>query len=487
MRTCIQRSHHQNHQGEAAHRHGRQRADQLANEARDPSKCDLAVSVGNAAFGDLFWPVLKGKTDVADRTTPNLVDAIKRHAGHLSRGFADAGMHEGFWQDVMPELHQASFGFWKSSSITQASITQVLKARYGQTWTMNQAVKMQRAYRPGLPVPTVAICPLCHGHDNIAHLLGECQHPVMKGLIIERHNVACRTILQFLKNGSQGACHFIADIGSPAKMATYDCPDTRIPHWLLGDQDLPEGTSQRTKLRPDILMVRPRDPAAPSSDDRRGMTIVEVGYCSDTRYLEKLKEKNEQHQLLKSLLLARGHTVTTCSLILGNAGVQVHREHAHCHGGKPVSCSAPARQAAPARHQVIAHNNQNEKAVGAQLRTGGALPRPPLNGGPQPCAPPLGRGRGCLTGLPRDCHAERRQFHFIHASAKTNPCGLHVREEATSICYGWHCLARHWSGFCGCARAVTCCPMLLAAGRGCLGRRGITHCVVRNMQMSDTH
>ena len=53
---------------------------------------------------------------------------------------------------------------------------------------------MQKPYKPGQAVPTFPRCPVYRGSDNIAHLLGECAHPIMKGLSIERHNAAGRMI-----------------------------------------------------------------------------------------------------------------------------------------------------------------------------------------------------------------------------------------------------------------------------------------------------
>ena len=38
-------------------------------------------------------------------------------------------------------------------------------------------------------------------------------------------------------------------------MTTLDCTQTRDPHELLPDKSLPEGTGQRCKLRPDILII----------------------------------------------------------------------------------------------------------------------------------------------------------------------------------------------------------------------------------------
>ena len=141
----------------------------------------------------------------------------------------------------------------------------------------------------------------------------------MKGLIIERHNEAGRMILEQLKNGSQGACEFVADVGSQDKMAGYDTPGSRVPDWLLDDRDLPEGPAQRAKLRPDILMITPAEQGMPI-DGPRKVTLLEVGYCSDTRYKEKLAEKLQQHQTLKQLLVANRHKVRVAPIILGSMG-----------------------------------------------------------------------------------------------------------------------------------------------------------------------
>ena len=289
---------------------GNEMADTPANEARQPAACDTMVSVGNTAFQDVFWPCARATAAEPQRTMSNLCDAVKRQVRHLSRGFASRGMYEGFWQDVMPELHPASFGFWNSSAVTPAAMTQVLKARYGQLWTMNQAVRYKMAYKPGCEVPSVARCPLCSGNDSIGHLLGECSHPVRKGLIIERHNEAGRMTLEQLRNGSQGACEFVADVGSQDKMARYDTAGNRVPAWLLGDRDLPEGSAQRAKLRPDILMITPAEQGMPI-DGPRKVTLVEVSYCLDTRYKEKLAEKQQQHH---------GHKERVAPITLGSIG-----------------------------------------------------------------------------------------------------------------------------------------------------------------------
>ena len=78
----------------------------------------------------------------------------------------------------------------------------------------------------------------------------------------------------------------------------------------------------RTKMRPDMMIVEmttaeqqqylrhddnsgsrmtPLTPMMPNGNSR-SIKIVEGGYCSDTRYEEKLQEKEAQHQALKEAL-----------------------------------------------------------------------------------------------------------------------------------------------------------------------------------------
>ena len=56
----------------------------------------------------------------------------------------------------------------------------------------------------------------------------------------------------------------------------------------------------------------------------RKIWIVEGGYCSDTRYEDKLKEKEGQHQALQTALEDHGHQVSTLPIILGVSGSHFH-------------------------------------------------------------------------------------------------------------------------------------------------------------------
>ncbi len=55
----------------------------------------------------------------------------------------------------------------------------------------------------------------------------------------------------------------------------------------------------------------------------RSIKIVEGGYCSDTRYEEKLQEKGAQHKALAEALKEYGYNVTTLPIIR-QSGSQCH-------------------------------------------------------------------------------------------------------------------------------------------------------------------
>ena len=57
----------------------------------------------------------------------------------------------------------------------------------------------------------------------------------------------------------------------------------------------------------------------------RRIKIVEGGYCSDTRYEEKLQEKGAQHKALEEALKDYGYNVTTLPTIIGRSSKDWYR------------------------------------------------------------------------------------------------------------------------------------------------------------------
>ena len=85
------------------------------------------------------------------------------------------------------------------------------------------------SYMPGQARATDAACPLCGEHDGITHMLGNCSHPMMKAMYIDRHNAATRKILRLMLEGSRGSCYMLADVGSTDKLGNIGPLDSRLP------------------------------------------------------------------------------------------------------------------------------------------------------------------------------------------------------------------------------------------------------------------
>ncbi len=86
-----------------------------------------------------------------------------------------------------------------------------------------------------------------------------------------------------------------------------------------GHDDSGNDNKQQQYLRHDDNFesrLPPLTPVMPNGNPR-SIKIVEGGYCSDTRYEEKLQEKGAQHK-------AFGYDVTTLPIIIGQSGSQHH-------------------------------------------------------------------------------------------------------------------------------------------------------------------
>ena len=320
---------------------GNEEADRLANIARDPTRCHMRIEAGNTAFGDRLWPsLLKSRKDpdgteqLLWHTAANLHTSIRDHASaQHAKGLTDPGKYHSYWQPVIPELHPSSFAFWQNPRLPFAAKVNLLKARWGQLWNKNIAYRQNMSYGKGQGKALDARCPLCKEADGISHMLGSCNHAMMKGMYIERHNLAARKILRLILEGSHGNCYMLADVGSEAKLGGLGALDSRLPEWLLPDNALSDTGADRAQLRPDILFTNAQyaepEPAGASKDhaalDEHSCTgktvwIIEVGYCAATRYQDKLTEKKQQHQRLIDILQRTGYEVHLLPVLLGNTG-----------------------------------------------------------------------------------------------------------------------------------------------------------------------
>jgi hypothetical protein len=150
----------------------------------------------------------------------------------------------------------------------------------------------------------------------------------MQAMIIKRHDAAVRKITQALQRRTrQSGCYTIMDACKAAHLETHGVDAKRLPSWILPDA---ADAADLSKQRPDILRILGL-PASPTDADiqqavahkrRHRIHIVEVGYTSDTRWKEKLAEKQVQHERLRAQLAAAGWDVDPEEhvILLGTAG-----------------------------------------------------------------------------------------------------------------------------------------------------------------------
>ena len=165
---------------------------------------------------------------------------------------------------------------------------------------------------------------------HIDDILGGCLHREMKKLYIARHDKAMRAVVQAFTKEQLGSFYLMADVGQLEGLKELGVHSNRVPAFVLPgrylqnrglDPQVERGFLQRgeedsrSKMRPDMMIVElttseqqtyipsddttgvtlPTLPAIKQDGKARRKWIVEGGYCSDTRYEDKLKEKEGHH------------------------------------------------------------------------------------------------------------------------------------------------------------------------------------------------
>ena len=79
----------------------------------------------------------------------------------------------------------------------------------------------------------------------------------------------------------------------------------------------------RDKMRPDIMIVEMdamEQHTEPLPQHARKLWLVEVGYCANTKYEEKLAEKRQQHKTLHRMMQSSGYDVIMPPITQGFSG-----------------------------------------------------------------------------------------------------------------------------------------------------------------------
>ena len=266
------------------------------------------------------------------------------------------------WKNLQPYRDQThSDKFRNMRCFSERTRERIDKLRWGKTWTKKAAFLQHRPYLPGQPIATDSRCPLpgCQGNDGAGHILLECTHADMKKQHIARHDAMMRMLIQEFTKGSKGSHYLIADVGTVETLKKIGVHSKRVPKFVLPDVHTQHTTRDiascrnhstrrmdqaRNKMRQDMMIVEMTDTeqrtylphdtdtgsrlpnlqrTMPNGKARKVM-IVEGGYCSDVSYLEKVKEKGQQHARLEEALRLYGYDVTSLTYICGCTGSQYH-------------------------------------------------------------------------------------------------------------------------------------------------------------------
>ena len=341
--------------------HGNEQADQLANEAvKECTKTrpafDQDVSqLYTEPFTDKFWlqsVIQVQTTEGMSQKTEHIHDLhmdLKRHL-HERYKLGQSNQNSTFyqaWRSVQPYRDSRhSDAFRDMTNITESMKVTIDKCRTG-TLGNNKRLRVMGLVR-------YSTCPICPLEDSIGHIMGGCSHADMKKQYIARHDKATTMLSNAMTKGKRGGDYMIGDFGKVEKLKEVGVHSKKIPSFILPDPHVQTGNQDhvdcrdgltcrdpvRNKMRPDIMMVEMTDaertkylphdadtgqalpslPAEMPSGKTRKIHIVEVGYCSDTRYLRKLEEKEKQHSALESALKSYGYEVVVLTYILGFYG-----------------------------------------------------------------------------------------------------------------------------------------------------------------------
>jgi hypothetical protein len=181
-----------------------------------------------------------------------------------------------------------------------------------------------RYHHSDTKIATNHVCPICkRDEDSCGHMLGGCQHTLIKGLVIKRHDNTVKHIRSLLYLSQFQHAFTIMDASGEKEKPK------RLPHWLL-----PHSDTHDRSFRPDILVMEGTTDTdiaqgiypSPTDGKHYRIHILEIGYCPDTRMKEKFGIKEQQHELLSELLTNQGWQVAPIHPLLFGVGGSIYND-----------------------------------------------------------------------------------------------------------------------------------------------------------------
>lgn len=322
---------------EEADRIAKMAAEAIAKGKQAVQDCEwLAEATTAAARQGVIWPAKQGNPGEPSQPLPNLTDAVHSVCADACEqiyGGPVAGVYASLWRKVAPVLRKESDSMWGSRDMSWRQRLVALKCRWGCLWTAKRARMIGKQYMGAavnVNAEGKARCPLCEGADGATHVLGGCSHPAMQGLYVKRHDDAVKMIHEAICSGGLQKAAVMMDAGKRAELPG-DVVNTKeaLPTWVTRLSPRHTTATLPYITAPDIVIFhdithKEVDHMLNSNERMRlgqRVTIIEVGYCSDTDALSKLAEKQEQHRVLVDTLNTLGFRAKSYAIPLGNTGM----------------------------------------------------------------------------------------------------------------------------------------------------------------------
>jgi len=141
------------------------------------------------------------------------------------------------------------------SGLHLASLTRkktVIKYRSGTIYNQKHAVLFKQSNSLSWPI--------CSCQDSTLHILSGCQHPIIRNMVTECHNLAGRLMIKAISKGSLGSCLVSTDVGSADKhrMQNLQIPvtvESRVPPaWIFA---MNQNRRDRLTSCPNAILLTP--------------------------------------------------------------------------------------------------------------------------------------------------------------------------------------------------------------------------------------
>ena len=314
---------------------GNEAADAHAKEAAQlGAACDL-VTPAHRPFAGQWWPHFWQTDEGREpylQAAGNLKGSLRHHLhAALRTGGSKLGVYATAWRDTYDHpdgaLQAESNAFW--NRVPEPAIRTRFRFAWGQFYNAKLAKRYGRPLRKGGQELSDGNCPLCGRPDSCGHILGQCGHRQLQAMYTARHNRAVRRVAAALRKHTTAA-YTTMDVCRADELQAHGADTNRVPSFLL--PSTPE--AERRLMRPDILRVVGLPPAptpeqiaaACAAKHNHRVLLVEVGYTSDTRWQEKLEQKEAQHTKLITALRAAKWEVVCQVILLGRTGIVYKRD-----------------------------------------------------------------------------------------------------------------------------------------------------------------